>query len=71
MTNVNQTEPRAAYSIPEIMIQTGLGRDCVYKNIRARKLIAKKIGRRTIVLAADLQRFLEALPTLHDGGSSA
>jgi len=53
------------------MIQTGLGRDCVYRNIRARKLIARKIGRRTVVLAADLHAFLNQLPKLHEGKSAA
>jgi hypothetical protein len=68
---VNQPEARVAYSIPEVMIQTGLGRDCVYRNIRARKLIARKIGRRTVVLAADLHAFLNQLPKLHEGKSAA
>jgi len=58
------TTPRVAYSVPETMLALGLCRDSVYKLIRERKLPAKKVGRRTIVLASDLQAFLEALPTI-------
>jgi excisionase family DNA binding protein len=55
---------RAAYSIAEVMALTGLGHDSVYKAIRAGHLPARKLGRRTLVLATDLQRFLEALPVM-------
>jgi hypothetical protein len=33
------------------------------------KLPARKLGRRTVVLASDLQKFLEALPVM--GGKAA
>jgi excisionase family DNA binding protein len=55
---------RAAFSVPEIMVQIGLSRDGVYKLIRDGKLKARKIGRRTLVTGTDLQEFLQALPTL-------
>jgi excisionase family DNA binding protein len=55
---------RAAYSIAETLALTGLGRDKLYKVIREGKLTARKCGRRTVVLASDLQRFLEDLPTI-------
>jgi excisionase family DNA binding protein len=53
---------RAAFSIPEVMLKTGLGRDTVYKLIRERQLIARKVGKRTLVIATDLYSFLETLP---------
>jgi excisionase family DNA binding protein len=59
---------RTAYSIAEVMAQSGLGRDSIYKSIREGRLKAKKFGRRTLVLSSDLQRFLEALPAL-DGAA--
>jgi excisionase family DNA binding protein len=59
-----QVTGRAAFSIPEVMAQTGLGRDKVYALIRDGQLIAKKCGRRTLVVASDLQSFLEELPTI-------
>ena len=55
---------RAAYSIAEVMLQSGLGRDTIYKAINSGRLPARKVGRRTIVLATDMQRFLESLPML-------
>ena len=65
---MNTTQPqvagRAAFSIAEVLAQTGLGRDKVYKMINEQKLVARKCGRRTIVLASDLQRFLETLPRI-------
>jgi excisionase family DNA binding protein len=56
--------PRAAYSIPEVMCALGVCRDSVYKLINSKRLPAKKIGRRTVISAVDLQRFLEELPTI-------
>jgi excisionase family DNA binding protein len=56
--------PRAAYSIPEVMCALGLCRDSIYKLINSNRLPARKIGRRTVVTASDLQRFLEELPTI-------
>jgi excisionase family DNA binding protein len=55
---------KAAYSIEEVKAATGFCRDTLYKLIRDKKLTARKCGKRTIVLAADLQRFLEELPTI-------
>ena len=55
---------RTAYSVAEVMAQSGLGRDTIYKEIHKGQLKARKSGRRTIVLASDLQAFLEALPVM-------
>lgn len=55
---------RAAFSISEVIAQTGLGRDRLYQLINSRQLLARKCGRRTIILADDLQRFLEELPAI-------
>jgi excisionase family DNA binding protein len=55
---------KAAHSIPEVCAYTGLGRDSVYAAIRTGKLVARKYGRRTVVLDDDMRAFLEALPRL-------
>jgi excisionase family DNA binding protein len=55
---------RAAYSIPEVLTKIGVGRDKLYELIRSGQLPTRKCGRRTIVLATDLQRFLEELPII-------
>ena len=50
------------------MALSGLGRDTIYKAIHTGRLPARKLGRRTIVLASDLQAFLESLPVM-DGAA--
>ena len=57
------TDQRAAFSIAETATLTGVGRDQVYAAIREGKLEARKWGRRTIVPAAALQKFLTSLPS--------
>jgi excisionase family DNA binding protein len=64
MTEVHIPTGRAAFSVPEIMVQIGLSRDNVYRLIREGRLKARKVGRRTLVTNTDLQEFLQALPTL-------
>jgi hypothetical protein len=59
-----QIPTHRAYSIPEVMLAIGVCRDRVYKLINERQLVARKVGRRTVVLAADLQAFLESLPQI-------
>jgi excisionase family DNA binding protein len=54
--------PRAALSIAEVCAHTGLGRDIVYKAIRSGRLVARKLGRRTLITERDLRRFLDRLP---------
>ena len=54
----------AAYSVPQVMAKIGCGRDTLYKLIRDGKLPARKLGKKTLILASDLEAFLEALPKL-------
>ena len=54
----------AAYSIPQVMARVGVGRDKLYGLIREGKLPARKLGRKTLILAADLDAFLASLPRL-------
>jgi excisionase family DNA binding protein len=53
---------RAAFSVAEVCAQTGLGRDAIYDAIRSGKLVACKLGRRTLITHRDLHRFLASLP---------
>jgi hypothetical protein len=55
------------YSIRHVRELTGFCNEKVYQHIRAGDLVARKCGRRTIVLACDLDRFLSALPQLELG----
>jgi excisionase family DNA binding protein len=63
----NTTETgRRAHSITETCSLTGLGRDTIYAAIRSGKLIARKLGRRTLITNDDLHQFLTGLPRASD-----
>ena len=51
-----------AYSITEASEVSRIGRTSIYEAISARELIARKHGRRTVILADDLRRWLQNLP---------
>jgi excisionase family DNA binding protein len=53
-----------AYSIAEACAAARAGRTAIYEAIRVGALRAVKRGRRTIVLADDLRRYLESLPAV-------
>jgi excisionase family DNA binding protein len=53
-----------AFSVAEACSAARIGRTSLYQAIRAGELRALKRGRRTIILANDLRRYLEGLPTL-------
>lgn len=54
------------YTIGELSKIASIGRTSLYKAISERRLVARKIGRRTLILAEDFQKFTQALPTLGD-----
>jgi excisionase family DNA binding protein len=54
-----------AYSIAEACAVARAGRTSVYEAIKCGELIARKRGRRTVILADDLHRWLEGLPMIN------
>jgi excisionase family DNA binding protein len=52
-----------AYSIAEVCEIAGIGRTSIYEAINSGELIARKNGRRTVILSDDLRRWLQSLPT--------
>lgn len=52
------------YSIEEARKVTGTGRTVLYEEIEAGRLRAVKRGRRTLILAEDLRRWLASLPPI-------
>jgi hypothetical protein len=61
-------EARWALRIADVCRLTGLGRTSIYSAIAAGDLVARKFGRSTVVLAADLLAFLNKLPSAHEIG---
>ena len=56
---------KMAFTIPEAS-EAGAGcRTVIYENIKSGALKARKRGRSTVILAADLTEYLENLPHFH------
>lgn len=55
---------REGFSIGEACTVAGIGRTKIYEAISEGRLKARKFGKRTIVLRADLQAFLSNLPVV-------
>ncbi len=53
-----------AYSIPDACAQVGVKRSTIYVEIKQGRLRVVKCGRRTLVLRADLDEWLNYLPVL-------
>jgi excisionase family DNA binding protein len=61
---MNDKLEKLAFSVAEAAARSGLGRDRVYDATRSGELVARKFGRRTLITADALQRFLNGLPPL-------
>lgn len=57
-----------AYTVAEACAAARVGRTVLYELIRDGKLPARKCGRRTVVLADDLRRWVESLPPIQPSG---
>ena len=60
----SESNTKLVYSISETMAAADAGRTTVYRAIQAGELVARKRGRRTIILADDLRRWLNGLKPL-------
>jgi excisionase family DNA binding protein len=61
---VQNAHDRIAFTIKEAARASGLSRSLLYVAIGRGELRAKKCGARTLILDADLRRFLRSLPRL-------
>jgi excisionase family DNA binding protein len=57
---MNTGARKLAYSIPETVAATGIGRSTIYKHIKAGTLRATRIGGRTVILAEHLTAWLNS-----------
>jgi hypothetical protein len=58
----NSDVPPIAYTIHTITEMSGLSRATIFRELKAGRLKAKKVGARTLVLAVDWQTYLSSLP---------
>lgn len=61
MDNAASSQPEGL-SLPEAEALSGLGKTSIGKGIAGKQLVARKYGKRTIVLREDLMTFLKSLP---------
>ena len=53
---------KLAYSIPEVVAATGLGRTSVYSEMDSGRLASVKVGKRRLITVEALKAWLAALP---------
>jgi len=53
-----------SYTIAESVNATGVSRSSIYRALKAGELQARKRGRRTLIMADELRRWLTNLPAL-------
>ena len=51
---------KLALTVQEAAAATGVGRTTIFEEIRRNQLIARKIGRRTVILQEDLDAWLRS-----------
>jgi excisionase family DNA binding protein len=52
-----------ALTIPEACAASRIGRTKIYEAINEGRLVARKLGKKTLILRSDLREFLTTLPT--------
>ena len=57
-------DKKLAFTILETCAVASMGRSTIYKEIGSGRLPAHKLGNRTLILAQDLENFLNSLPTI-------
>ena len=55
---------KLAYSIADLTEVAGVGRSFLYEEIKAGRLIVRKAGRRSLILAEDAAIWLASLPKI-------
>ena len=61
---IEVTPDRFGLSIADAVRVSGVGRSSIYEDIKSGALKARKKGRRTLILRADLQAWLDSFPVV-------
>lgn len=56
-----------ALTVPQAVEASGQPRSGLYEAMRRGDLVARKAGRRTLIMVADLEAYLASLPTYQAG----
>ena len=64
MNDATSNLQREGLSVSEACTMAGIGRTKIYQAITSGELVARKYGKRTIILRRDLHAFLAALPVV-------
>ena len=51
-------------SIPDVVMESAQGRTKIYQAIKSGALVARKAGRRTVILRGDFRRYMQSLPAI-------
>lgn len=62
--------PVSAYTIKQFCEEFGIGRSLAYAEIAAGRLRSRKVGKRTLVMRSDVERWAESLPEGKRSGHS-
>jgi excisionase family DNA binding protein len=68
MSDANSPSLREGLSIADACTISGIGRTKIYQAIAQGQLVARKYGKRTLILRTDLQAFLTNLPAVQADG---
>ncbi len=61
---MTDTREKLGLTVDDLVAASGLGRTSIYAEIRDGRLVARKCGRRTIILHTDATDWLKNLPRL-------
>jgi hypothetical protein len=56
--------PPAAMTLPEFCRWARLGRTAAYREIKSGRLVLRKVGAKSLILVADAEAWLRALPAV-------
>jgi hypothetical protein len=55
-------DPRLALGVDEFALAVGVGRTIIFAEIKAGRLVARKLGKRTLIYDQDGRAWMESLP---------